>query len=329
MSSVKRIAIPILRGATFIVTISKCSRVLAWLLLAIVVGGLTADAAVIDGLEPAPKHAFSPIAVGLEDLAQLSMRITDLAAVLNPNYRADLDSRLTRLADKSGYAIHILLMPGDYEGSLVNIAAGQFDLKKLETSSSAGTVLVVIATRDSRVETTTSKNLRGKLSSSDLEREIQSTMLRHSKEPEQAIECIVNAVLVAIDPWFYVLPSPGPNVPASLVRFPTAEIILMPLAPFAGLMVGIILMAFTSAGNFPWLGRFFLSGYLACFIVVGIAFAIRQPGGILPGMLYYSAIMSFLVGGSVGALRTHWFADTFKGKTSDAWWGGPVHFRWG
>jgi hypothetical protein len=65
------------------------------------------------------------------------------------------------------------------------------------------------------------------------------------------MEYIVNAALVAIDRWFYVLPSPASDVPAFFVRFPTAEMMLVPLEPLVGLMTGFILMAFTSAGHLP------------------------------------------------------------------------------
>jgi uncharacterized membrane protein YgcG len=305
---------------SLVVRISKLSCMLVLGLLAVAPAGLDASATPRYGLEPAPESRHLP---------PLSPKVNDLATLLNSNYRADLNSRLTHFAEKSGYAIHVLLLPGDYQQSLIGIAASRFDLNTLETSASAGTVLVIIATGDFRAEIVTNKNLRATLSRSHLETRIQKIMLRHVKKPEQAIEHVVNAVLVAIDPWFYVLPSPAPNVPAVFSRFPMAEMIVVPLAPFVGLMIGIILMAFTAAGNLSWLTRFFLSGSLACFLLVVIVFVIRQPGGIIPGMFYYGAIMRFLVAGLVGALKTLWFTQTFKGKTSAAWWAGPVYFRHG
>src|SRR5262249_5915493 len=152
------------------------------------------------------------LALSSRDLPPLTMKVIDLAAVLNSNYRADLASRLKRLAEKSGYAIHIVLIPGSYQRNLIDITANQFELKKSEMNGSAGTVLVIITTHDSRVAIITSRNLRRTLSWSHyLETRIQRIMQHHAKEPEQAIEYSVNAILVAIDPWFYVLPFPAGN----------------------------------------------------------------------------------------------------------------------
>jgi uncharacterized membrane protein YgcG len=262
------------------------------------------------------------------DLAPLTTKVIDLAAVLDPQYRADLDSRLARLAEKSGYAIHIVLTPGSYH-DLINMTENQYDLNKLASFGSAGTALIMIAPEESRVLIRTSNDLLRTVSPSHLEKQIESILGRHGKKPERAIEYSVNAVLLAIDPWFYVLPSPAPNIPTSLVRFPIAEMVLLPLAPFIGLMTGIILMAFTSAGKLHWPARFLVSGLVSGLVLVSLVPFIRQPGGIIPGMLYYGAITSSLLAGFVGALKTYWFSDTFKGKASDAWWAGPVHFRQG
>jgi hypothetical protein len=91
-------------------------------------------------------------------------------------------------------------------------------------------------------------------------------------------------------------------------------------------MTGLVLMAFTSAGRLPWLARFFVSGYLGCSILAVLAFLIRQPGGIGPAAFYYGLGMSFAAAATVGALRHLWFAASFKGRKSDGWWAGPVHF---
>jgi hypothetical protein len=41
---------------------------------------------------------------------------------------------------------------------------------------------------------------------------------------------------------------------------------------------------------------------------------VRQPGGIAPGMLYYSAVISFVVSALIGGLRPHWFTDKLRGR---------------
>ncbi len=270
-------------------------------------------------LDPARVRSFN--------LPPLSMKVNDLAAVLNPIYSADLDWRLARFAEKTGYAIYIVVMDGDYRESLLSIGTEAFELNQLADKGSAGTVLLLIATQDARVAIATSKNLHRMFSRFQVERNIENILQQNAKQPEMAVECALDAILNRIDRWFYVLDPPSPAFGSSLlVRSPMAEMILLPAAPLLGLMTGLVLMAFTSAGTLPWLARFFVSGYLGCSIVVVMTFMIRQPGGILPGMFFYATAMGFTVSGTVGALKPFWFTDTFKGKKSDEWWAGPVHF---
>ena len=121
---------------------------------------------------------------------------------------------------------------------------------------------------------------------------------------EYIVEDALHKLLARIDPWFYKLdpPSAYSGVDFPFIRLPTAEIILFPLAPFLGVMTGIALMAFTSAGGLTGIGRFFVSGCLGCLVVVATVFLIRQPGGISPGMFYYG------VGMGLCGVRSCWGA---------------------
>ena len=62
------------------------------------------------------------------DLPPLAMQVNDFAAVLKSSYSADLNRRLTRFHQKTGYAIYIVLMAGDYNQSLAGIAGEVFEL---------------------------------------------------------------------------------------------------------------------------------------------------------------------------------------------------------
>lgn len=263
------------------------------------------------------------------DVPSLSMRVNDFAAMLKPSYKEDLNRRLAALEVRSGYALHIVLMEESHRQNLTRIARELFESNQLEKSWSAGTVLLVIAANTGRAGIATSGNLLRKLSGSKNENAIQDILQQRGKNPEVAIEYVVHAVLALIDPWFYVLESPsvllGSN--AIFVRFPTAEIILFLSAPFLSALAGIILMAITPAGGLPGGRRFVASAGSGCLIVVAIAFLIRQPGGIVPGMFYFSAGIAFAVGGVVGALRPFWFNDSFKGRKPGE--PGPLYFRWG
>ncbi len=97
-------------------------------------------------------------------------------------------------------------------------------------------------------------------------------------------------------------------------RSPTAEIILFPGAPFLGSMVGVILMVFTSARKLRALGRFLVCGFLGCFVALTAAFLVRQRGDIVPGMLYYSASVSFIVSALIGGSKPYWFTETVRGR---------------
>jgi hypothetical protein len=230
---------------------------------------------------------------------------------------------LTRFAETTGYAIYVVTMDVDYSDQFRSIATEVFESNQMEAKAVAGTVLLFIGAQDGAVAVVTSKNLQKRFSNFPPGKFTENAF----KQPEMAVEIGLDAILSVIDRWFYVLDWPAPAFNSLVfVRSPTAEIILFATAPIFGLMTGFVLMAFTSAGRLPWLGRFFVSGYLGCCIVVVFTFLIRQRGGIVLGMFYYGAAMGFGVSGIVGALRPFWFNNAFKGKKSHAWWSGPVHF---
>lgn len=131
------------------------------------------------------------------------------------------------------------------------------------------------------------------------------------KSRDHAVERRIEEVIKILDPWFYVLEPPSK---ANLIsRSPTAEIILFPLAPFLGFMTGVLLMVFTSAGKLRAFERVFVCGFLGCFVTLGSAFLVRQPGGIVPGMVYYSASLGFAVSALVAGLKPYWFTETVRG----------------
>jgi len=133
------------------------------------------------------------------------------------------------------------------------------------------------------------------------------------REHEAAVERRVEALLEILDPWFHVLDPPAAKMGPMFARTPIAETILFPLAPFLGLMVGALLMALTSAGQLGTSGRFLVSGFAGCFVAVAAAFVVRQPGGVVPGTLYYSAALGFIISGLIGVLRPFWFDYKVRG----------------
>jgi uncharacterized membrane protein YgcG len=266
---------------------------------------------------------LAPSAAKSFDVPVITTHVSDFAYMLHPIYRTDLNRRLTRFAETTGYAIYVVTIEEGYSEQFPNIAREVFESNQLEAKGLAGTALLFICAQDGAVAVVTSKNLQKRLTNFPPRKYTANTL----KQPELAVETGLNAILNGIDRWFYVLDWPSPPFDSlAFVRSPTAEIILFATAPLFGLMTGLVLMAFTSAGTLPWLGRFFVSGYLGCCVVVVFTLLIRQPGGIVPGMFYYGASMGFAVSGTVGALRPFWFNDAFKGKKSHAWWVGPVHF---
>jgi len=68
------------------------------------------------------------------------------------------------------------------------------------------------------------------------------------------------------------------------------------MAPFLGLMAGAVLMVLLLR-KIRAIGDFFGRCCVGCIIAVTTAFLVRQREGIAPGMLYYSASISFVVSG--------------------------------
>jgi hypothetical protein len=277
-----------------------------------------------------------PLRAEPSDLPSLSMRVNDFAGVLDSSYRSDLNRRLARFDEKTGYAIYVVLLAADSNQNLIAIARELVEQNQMEKSWSSGVVLLLIAPQNEQVAIATSQNLQKKFSGPQLEKDIQyiqHLLQRRIKNRyttnEYIVEHAVNDILILINPWFYVLdpPSVDSRFGALLLHSPTAEVILFPLAPLLALMMGIILMAITSAGNLSGAARFLVSGFLGCFIAIAAAILLREPGGISLGMFYYSAGMGLLLSGTVGALRPLWFNDTFQGRKSGE--PGPVFFRYG
>lgn len=270
-----------------------------------------------------------PIGAALPQPPDLFRRVNDFANVLNSTYSLDLDDRLDRLDKKSGFAIYLVLVPDNHKYSLRDVTWDLFRSNQLENKGASGTLLIMIETKNAQVAIATSRNLSRKFWGLRAESQIQSLFHRYSKNTEVAVEHVVHLLLAIINPWFYNLdpPSVYSKFGVLLVRSPTAEIILFPLAPLLGLAVGAVLMAFTSAGNLPNVTRFFVSGCMGCVVVVVTAFVIRQPGGILPGMVYYGASIGFLVSAIVGITRPFWFVETIRGREAGEKFHPPFYGR--
>ena len=245
---------------------------------------------------------------------RLSAMVNDFSSALQSEYAKDLNRRLRHFNDQTGYAIVIVVISNGEGEQISQFISKLFAENGLEKWGVAGTVLVLITVQEGWVIVEPSQKLEKKFLTSWAAQRIEHLFKGESQNREHAIERRVQAVLEIIDPWFYVLDPPSTNSALGLSRPPTAEIILFPLAPLLGLVVGAVLMAFTSAGNLPTLGRFFVSGILACVVVLVTAFLIRQRGEIAPGIICYGAIASFLVGAIVGITRPFWFVDTIRGR---------------
>ena len=253
---------------------------------------------------------------------QLTTRVTDFGKFLNTNYRQDLNLRLENFAKKTGQAIYIVLLDEKHNGSLDDLATTVFITNRLESTGLAGTVLLVISVGDNDVAIVTSDNLRKRFWG--IEPFIHSSLVR-AKTRDLALEHSVQLILLVLDNWFYQFEAPS-SPGLSLVRSPLAEIILLPTAPLIGLMTGIVLAALTSVGRLRWLWRGLVSGLIGSIVGLAIIFFVRQRGGIVPGMFYYGVVISGITSAAVAMLKRFWFADSYKGKKSDAWWSGPIRF---
>ena len=194
-----------------------------------------------------------------------------------------------------------------------------FSANELDKWGLAGTVLVLITVEEGWVIAEPSQKVEKKFLKPGVVDKIERFEPRDPERREVGVERRVETVVQILDPWFYVLDPPSSDYLSILTRHPTAEVILFLLAPFLGLMTGMVLMAFTAAGKTPVLGRILICGLMGCFVALAAAFIVRQPGGIVPGMVYYSAGFGFIVSALVGALKPYWFTDTVRGRKPGEW----------
>jgi uncharacterized membrane protein YgcG len=259
----------------------------------------------------------------------LDMRVKDFTAVMNPSYTEELNWRLARYAEDSGYDIYIALVANQNE--FTALTAPLLRSRALEKSWSKGFVLLSISSFSRHTVILTSDNLRERFYHSRIIEEIEQIVEVVEKKyttMDGAVEYAVEKIIDTIDPWFYVLPPPR-EFPRGFFHSETTEVILLGFAPLSAFMFAIALMAFTSAGGLGILKRLAICGVYGLIIAIAEAFLLRQPGGISPAGLYYSGIAGFTVAAAVGALKPFWFEDKFSGKKSDAWWSGPVLVHWG
>ena len=121
------------------------------------------------------------------------------------------------------------------------IATEQFDLLQKDDPKSKGIVVAIIGTAEGGAAIKTSENLRARFPKSNVERKI--TAILQGRSQIFTIEQIVHVIMEHLNLWFYVLdPS---KTSTFLVRYPTAEMVLLVFAPVLGLLTGISLTAFT------------------------------------------------------------------------------------
>ena len=239
-------------------------------------------------------------------------------------YFTDLEQRLSRFRQKTGYAIKLVELYGVAPQNMRVVATERFEQHQKDHPGSKGIVVVVFGTAGGGAAIKTSESLRARFPK-DVEANI-STILQRSPQTYVA-EQIVHVILEHLDLWFYVLePS---KVSMFLVRYPTAEMILLVFAPVLGLLTGISSTAFTPVRYLRQWSRFWACGIVGICVAIVFAFIVRQPGGIYPGMFGYALGMGFIVSGMVGLLKKFWLYETFKGRQPGGWWNGPVHFHYG
>ena len=205
--------------------------------------------------------------------------VNDFASLLRTDYAKDLDKRLRRFNERSGYAIVIVVISSGEDEQISQLISQLFVNNRLENWGSAGTALILVTMQEGWVIVEPSQKIEKKFLTTWAAQRIDRFFEGETRDREAAIERRVQAVLEIIDPWFYVLDPPSTNPALGLSRSPTAEIILFPMAPFLGLMAGAVLMVFTSAGKLRAIGRFLVGGCVGCIIAVTTAFLVRQRGG--------------------------------------------------
>jgi|GEM_PF-3341357 uncharacterized membrane protein YgcG len=257
--------------------------------------------------------------------------VNDDAWILSRAYAEDLNGRLRRYAEKTGYGIYIVMLRDKRE--VRDLMPRLFVAEKLDTIWPAGAIVLVVAYENREARIATSENLNRKFAQAQTITEIEADLRRVASgnnwdrdyNIESAVEESVIRLNEALDPWFYVLEPTSTKGVWSHYRI-LPEIILFLFVPFASFMTAMILMALTTAGSYDWFGRVIVSSFAGCAVAIAAAFFFRLRGGILPGAVVYSVLAGCIVGTVVGALKPFWFNDKFTGKKSDAWWSGPVHF---
>lgn len=256
---------------------------------------------------------YSPRETSSVELPPLSALVNDFSSFLQAAYVKDLETRLMHFNEKTGYAIVVVIIPSGEDKQISKFIAQIFASNELEKRGLAGTVLILITTQEGWVIAEPSQKVEKKFLKLGAIDRIKYFFPSESLRPEALVERRVEAVVEILDPWLYVLDPPHKELNL-FTRSPTAEIILFPGAPFLGFMVGVISVVFTFAGKLPPFGRFLVCGLLGCVVALAAAFFVRQPGGIVPGMLYYSVASSFVVSALIGGLKPYWFTETVRGR---------------
>jgi uncharacterized membrane protein YgcG len=243
--------------------------------------------------------------------------VNDFTSSLKADYVKELEVRLRRFNERSGYAIVIVIIRSGEDEQISKLISQIFANNGLERRGVAGTVLVLITVQEGWVIAEPSQQIEQKFLKPGAPAKIHHFYKGEFQNPEAAVEQRVQVMVEILDPWLYVLDPPVTNPELVLARFPTAEMILFPLAPFLGFMAGVMLMAFTAAGGLSAFNRFFVCGFVGSAVAVVAAFLVRQPGGIPPGMLVYSAALSFVISASIGTLRPYWFTEKIRGRSAN------------
>src|SRR5262245_5709891 len=154
-------------------------------------------------------------------------------------YFADLEQRLARFRQRTGYVIKLLY--GIAPQNMNAAATEQFERLQKEHPESKGIVVAVVSTATGGAVVKTSETLRSRFPKPEIEEKIAAMLQRPTQmdTPEE----IVHVILEHLNLWFYVLdPS---RTRTFLVRSPTAEMILFVFAPVLALLTGISAIAFT------------------------------------------------------------------------------------
>ena len=163
------------------------------------------------------------------------------------------------------------------------IEASSLTWFKKTIRKSKGIVVAIIGTAEGGAAIKTNENLRARFPKSNVERKI--TAILQGRSQIFTIEQIVHVIMEHLNLWFYVLdPS---KTSTFLVRYPTAEMVLLVFAPVLGLLTGISLTAFTPIRCLRQWSRFWGCGIIGDSVAMVFTFIVRQPEGIYSGMIGY------------------------------------------